>query len=78
MSIIELKKKLINRIRESENPNLLKEVFRLLEIESEDIDIYKLSEEQKKGIDKAREEIKKGKFIPNDEADREIDEWLKR
>ena len=78
MSTTELKRKLIAKISESNDPNLLKEVFRLLEIESEDIEIHKLSVDQRKRIDKAREEIKDGKFISNDEADTEIDEWLKK
>ena len=46
--------------------------------ESEDIEIYKLSVDQRKRIDKAREEIKEGKVISNDEADVKIDEWLKK
>jgi len=77
MSTLELKQKIITRIRESQNPDLLKEVIRLLEIESEDIEVYKLSEEQRKGIDQAREEIKNGKFISNEQSDKEIDEWLR-
>ncbi|MDQ3020614.1 MAG: hypothetical protein M3R36_08600 [Bacteroidota bacterium] len=77
MSTLELKQKIITRIRESQNPDLLKEVIRLLEIESEDIDVYNLSEEQRKGIDQAREEIKNGKFISNEQSDKEIDEWLR-
>jgi hypothetical protein len=52
-------------------------VYRLLEIENEDIEIYKLSDEQCMAISKSQQQIKNGEFITNQEADNEIEEWLK-
>lgn len=72
MSTSELKKKLISRILESKNPDLLKEVYRLLEIENEDIEIYKLSSEQKKGLDEAKKEIDSGKGISHEKVIRKF------
>jgi hypothetical protein len=77
MSTLELKQKLINSIKEIDNPELLKEVFRLLEIENEEAEIYKLSEEEKKGIEEARAEIQAGKYISDENANKDIDKWLK-
>jgi CRISPR/Cas system-associated endoribonuclease Cas2 len=77
MSGIELKEKLINSINKTDNEELLHEVYRLLEIENEDIEIYKLSDEQCMAISKSQQQIKNGEFITNQEADNEIEEWLK-
>ncbi len=59
MSTIELKKRLIDKIQKTDNENLLGEAFRLLEMESEDIEIYKLNDGQKKAIEEARKQITK-------------------
>jgi hypothetical protein len=77
MSGIELKEKLINSINKTDNEELLHEVYRLLEIENDDIEIYKLSDEQRMAISLSQEQIKNGEFVTNQEADNEIEEWLK-
>ncbi len=77
MSGIELKEKLINSINKTDNEELLHEVYRLLEIENEDIEVYKLSDEQRKAISISQQQIKNGEFVTNQEADNEIEEWLK-
>lgn len=76
MSNIELKEKLITRIQNTENNALLEEVYRMLGLESDDVEVYKLSEQQRNVVAEARDQIKKGKTIPNAQADKEIDEWL--
>jgi cell division protein FtsX len=78
MSTIELRKKLIEKIKKTENENLLGEVYRLLEIETLDIDIYKLNESQIKKIAEARKQIKNGQYLTDKEANKEINEWLKK
>jgi hypothetical protein len=77
MSGVELKEKLINSINKTGNEELLHEVYRLLEIENEDIEVYKLSDEQRMAISLSQEQIKNGEFVTNQEADNEIEEWLK-
>jgi hypothetical protein len=42
MSTIELRRQLIDKIQKTENEDLLAEAFRLLELETEDIEMYKL------------------------------------
>lgn len=78
MSSAELKKRLIDKIQKTDNENLLEEAFRLLQLESEDIEIYKLSDEQKSAVNEAREQIKRGEFLTDDEANKDIDEWLNK
>ncbi len=76
MSTIELRKRLIDKIQKTDDDNLLQEAYRLLELGTEDIEPYRLSEDQKNAIKEARQQIKDGQFLTNDQADKEIDEWL--
>lgn len=78
MSTIELRKCLIDKIQNTDNQPLLEEAYRLLQLETEDIEIYKLSPEQKNIVNESRKQIKSGKFLTNDQADSEIDEWLSK
>ena len=76
MSTVELRKKLIEKIKKTENGELLEEAYRLLELGTEDLEIYKLTEDQKTAISEGRLQIKSGKSLTDDQANNEIDEWL--
>ena len=76
MSTVELRKKLIEKIQKTENSELLEEAYRLLDVGTEDMEIYKFSDEQRSAVAEGRQQIKDGKFLTEDEANREIDEWL--
>lgn len=78
MKTTELKKRLIDKIQKSEDNNLLEEAYRLLDLESQDIEVYQLNDEQKSAVAEAREQIKKGQVLTQDQANQEIDEWLKK
>ena len=77
MSTIELRKQLIDKIQKTDDKKILEEVYRLLELESDDIEIYKLNADQKKGISEAREQIKNGQYLTEEQANKDVDEWLK-
>ncbi len=74
MSTLELRKRLIEKIQKTDDDNLLKEAYRLLELDAEDIEIYKLSDDQKQIVNEAKHQIQNGKYLTNDQADKEIDE----
>jgi len=78
MSATELRKKLIEKISVTENEELLGEAYRLLEMETADMGIYKLNDQQIAAISEAKDQIRNGEFLSNEEADREIDSWLKK
>lgn len=78
MSTTELRKKLIDRINRTEDRDLLEEVVRLLDINVDEVNTYVLSEDQKSAVSEAREQIKIGKLLTDEEADRDIDEWLEK
>ncbi|HZJ35888.1 MAG TPA: hypothetical protein VFD29_04620 [Gillisia sp.] len=78
MESMELKKRLIDKIQKSENNYLLEEAYRLLELETHDLEVYKLNDEQKSAVAEAREQIKNGQVLTDDKANQEIDSWLKK
>ena len=78
MSTIELRKRLIDKIQKTDNENLLGEAYRLLELETEDIEVYKLTDDQRKAVNEARQQIKNGQFLTDEQANKETDEWLNK
>jgi hypothetical protein len=80
MSTKKLKEKIIEEIEKTENESLLAEVYRLFNLEASDDDkeIYTLSNDQKEAVTEAQDQIKNGQFLTNEEANKEIDEWLKK
>jgi deoxyhypusine synthase len=75
MSTAELKLKVINRITNITDNNLLEQIHRLIDFELKN-DVYELSEEQTQRIAEAKEEYKKGETLTNEEAIKEIEKWL--
>ena len=77
MKTVEIRKKLIEEINLSENKNLLEELYRYLNQENKTQEIYELSNEQNSAIMEAREQIKNGEYLTNEQAEQEIEEWLR-
>jgi hypothetical protein len=79
MSTVELRKRLIEKIQKTQDERILQEAFRLLELETADnIDILKLSDDQKSAISEARQQIKNGQFLTEEQANKEVDKWLNK
>ena len=68
MSTLEIKKILIQKIRKIENEDLLKDVNRLIDLESSDEDVYMLSEEEEQAVSEAEEQIKSGRVLNDEDA----------
>lgn len=76
MSTAELQKRLIDKIQKTQSRSLLEEALRLLQLESDDLQVYTLTDDQKNIVHESRQQIKSGKYRSNDQANDEIDEWL--
>jgi len=76
MTAIELKKRLIKEINQTQNNELLEEMLRLITNEETDDNIYELSDAQIIAIEEAQLQFKNGQFISDEKADNEIVEWL--
>ena len=78
MSVLELKEKLISRILQTENEALLNEVSRLLGPTQGRSRTVKLMPKQKKALLEGQEDIEHGRFLTNEQAETEIQEWLNK
>ena len=75
MTTIELKKQLIHRISEIEDPNFLKALKTILDSKVNE-GILNLTSEQRDEIIASREDFEKGLIIENALLDKEIKAWL--
>ncbi|MEX0811844.1 MAG: hypothetical protein WD048_06485 [Chitinophagales bacterium] len=71
-----LKEKLIEEIRNSNDTELLREIYKVLK-ESDKNEVIQLRNSQIKSIQKAEEEVNRGDFITQEQMNKDIDEWLK-
>ena len=74
MTTIELKKNVIRKINQISDNEILTEVYKLLEDSFDDSEVYLLSDNHKFAIKTAQDQIKEGKYLSNEEANKEINE----
>ncbi len=74
MTSLQLKKILINRIKEIDDISFLNEIKSILDSKSKQ-QILKLTPEQRKEINESKKEISNGSFIEQSDLDIEIAKW---
>lgn len=75
MSTAELKINIINRISNLEDDAVIEKIKRLLDFELEN-KIYQLSDDQLNRIQEAKNEYTKGRIVSNEQANKDIEQWL--
>jgi len=75
MSTIELRHHIIEKLSLIDDDLFLKAIKTIIESKVNER-VYNLSDFQKKRIESAREQRKKGQTISNDVLQKEIDQWL--
>jgi len=75
MTIAEQKIKLINKISSANNPVLIEEMMKLIDINQEEKE-YTFSESQKKTILLAQEQLRSGDYLSHKEAKKQSKKWL--
>ena len=73
MSINSLKKALIGKIVDTNDEEVLRVVYRLLDQTQE---VYQLSAEEQQIVEEAQAEYKKGNAISDEDLQKELDKWL--
>jgi len=68
-----LKEKLINKLKEIDDPAILEEVSNLFELQEQET-VFISNNEQKKAIDEAQQQIKNKQTLDNEQANKESDE----
>ena len=77
MSDQPLKDKFMNKIKEITDPAILEEVSNLFELQEPEA-IYHTTIQQKKTIEEAKEQVKNNQTLTEEQADKDIDEWLSK
>lgn len=75
MPVTNLKEKLLNKLKEINDPAVLEEVSNLFELQEPET-VYQVNDEQRQAIDEAREQIKNKQTLTDEQAGKEADEWL--
>ncbi len=78
MTTKELKHQLIEKVNKLNDDDLLMDLIRLIDADNIDNDIYTLSKNHKKAIEKAIEQVGNGEYLTNEQSNRETDEWLNK
>ena len=73
-----MRQQLIEKIKTTKDDNILEEVYRILEVGTMEIDQIVLSNEQKGFIDEGLRDIEKGNYLSNEDANTEIEKWLRK
>lgn len=68
---------LIDTIRDTDDAEFLQDIYRLLFV-PEPTTPYKFNDEQLRMIAEAEQQIRNGEYLTDEEADKEIDEWLNK
>ncbi len=76
-TIIDLREKLAGKINKIERIDLLEHMLQLIENEEDSIP-YVLTIEQQDAVNEALDQYEKGQYISDEEADKEISQWLNK
>lgn len=76
MKTEELKKELIDRIKRTEDISLLEDIYKLTDPNLFGNIVYKLTPEEDESLTAAREEVKKGQYLTQEEVDEKTKKWL--
>lgn len=74
----EIKKKLIASIKSVKDPELLEDLCRILNLETEDIEELKTPPNIKDTVTKGLWDIRNGRYMSNRQINAEADKWLKK
>lgn len=77
MPASDIKNRLINKIKETDDPVILEEVSPLLELHEPE-SVYEVRDAQKKKIEEAKEQVKKNQTLSDEQADNDTEEWLNK
>jgi hypothetical protein len=78
MTMPELKSRLIEKINQMTDDALLLDLYKLVADRYEENELFQVSDAHKIAIEKAINQIEKGDFLSNDQANKEISKWLNK
>ena len=73
-----VKEKILERVREIQDPQLLKELLQAVELESEIDQIGQLTDDEIAAIDEGIKDADAGKMYSNTQATELVQQWLRK
>jgi len=73
-----LREKLIKRIRDIDNGEILNQIARLVHFEEKFDEVYIMSPEEIEAVEDGRRQIENGEWISDEESNKHVDEWLNK
>lgn len=78
MTTKELRNKVIGKINQIDDEEVLNEIYRMLDDTNHDEEIFQLSENHKRAIEEGKSQIESGQFLTNKQVNQEIGKWLNK
>ncbi|MBX2972283.1 MAG: hypothetical protein KF797_04215 [Flavobacteriales bacterium] len=78
MSTAELRKRVIARVKLSKDAVLLRELDRMLKEAGERIAVYELDAKERRAVQKGLEDVKKGRVLSAEKANKAAEKWLSK
>lgn len=78
MTTKELRNKVIGKINQIDDEEILSEIYRMLDDANHEEEIFQLSEDHKKAIEEGKSQIERGEFLTNKKVHQEIGKWLNK
>ena len=76
MTVVQLKEKIITKIGATDNEELLEHISDLIDFEHEEF--HQMSPGEIEAVNEGLEQLRNGQWISHEEANRQVDEWLKK
>jgi len=76
--IMNIKEKIIERVKDINDPKLLDELLQAIDLEHEIEHFHQLTNDEKIAIDEGIEDAESGKLYSNSEASQLVKKWLKK
>lgn len=77
MSTAELKMNIISKIANIDDLNLLEDVLKVIGLNS-DSEVFELNDSHIHAISAGRDDIENGKFLTNEQVEKDLDQWLEK
>jgi len=78
MTVVELKEKLIEQIRVTDNEEILDHIADIFEFEYNTDGVHVMSPGEIEAVKEGLAQLDSGQWITNEEANKRADEWLKK
>lgn len=76
--IMNIKERIIERVKDINDPQLLDELLQAIELEHEIEHFHQLTNDEKIAIDKGIEDAESGNLHSNSDASQRVKKWLKK